>query len=230
MKVCVLLSGGQDSTTCFLWAVKKFGQENVLTVSFDYGQRHIQELTQVMRILEMFPKVKKKVFSIHGVLPEAALTNETQDINANSTYDTLLPASFVPGRNILFFTLAASYAAVEGCHRIISGVCETDYSGYPDCRSNFVHAMEKALSLGLDKPLFEIITPLMDKTKADIWSMAKNLGAVDGWDAFEIVRTMTMTDYNGDMTFNEWGYGKEDNPASILRAEGYRKAKENGWI
>lgn len=229
MKVCVLFSGGQDSTTCLLAAIKKHGSANVTALGFDYGQRHKVELLQSKRILEMYPEVQHKIFNIQGVLPRAALTDTSMSVTAQSEYDMLLPASFVPGRNILFFTLGCSYAAAMGLDAVISGVCQTDYSGYPDCREEFVLAMEKAVNLGLEKPV-KIITPLMHLTKAETWRMAKQMGQVEGWDAFEIVRTMTVTDYNGNLTVNEWGYGKEDNPATILRAKGYEEAKNAGWI
>jgi 7-cyano-7-deazaguanine synthase len=174
---------------------------------------------------------------LKGLLPESALTNHDLDVSGQSSINPDLPASFTAGRNILFLTIAGSYAVSIGAKVIITGVCQTDYSGYPDCRQTFIDSMEETLNRGLigNEDVFAenrigIFTPLMNLTKAETWKLAKSFGAVDGWDPIEIIRELTMTDYNGDMTWNDWGRGKLDNPASILRAKGYRDAVEKGWI
>ena len=177
---------------------------------------------------------------VAGTLPQSALmAGDSRNVNGPSDYDPNLPASFVPGRNILFLTLAGSLAATMGAWNVVAGVCQTDYSGYPDCRKEFIDAMEKALNLGLGlydmevalkHPPLTIHTPLMFLTKAETWRMARELGEVDGYDALSLVKEMSMTDYNGDTTMNEWGMGKLDNPASELRAKGYEEAKQKGWV
>jgi 7-cyano-7-deazaguanine synthase len=135
-----------------------------------------------------------------------------------------LPASFVPGRNAVFLSIAASLGYTRGIHDLVGGMCQTDYSGYPDCRRVFIDAMQTTMSLALDVDL-RIHTPLMYLTKAETWKLAHDLGVLD------IVRDLSHTDYNGDRTtYHEWGYGKLDNPASILRAKGYEEAKAKGWL
>ena len=124
----------------------------------------------------------------------------------------------------MFLTIAASIAITDGVSDLVGGMCQTDYSGYPDCRRVFIDSMQTSLSLALDEDI-RIHTPLMYLTKAETWKLAADLGVVD------IVREHSHTDYNGDRTtWNEWGYGKLDNPASILRAKGYDEAKEKGWV
>jgi 7-cyano-7-deazaguanine synthase len=125
---------------------------------------------------------------------------------------------------LLFLTIAGGYCASIGCNDIVTGVCQTDYSGYPDCRRNTITAQELALSLGLGTGDVKIHTPLMYLTKAETWKLAKQLGCLD------VIVNETMTDYNGDTTQNDWGKGKLDNPASILRANGYQEAKQNDWL
>ncbi len=217
----VLLSGGQDSTTCLYWARKHF--DEVHAVGFDYGQKHRVELEQARKIAEL-AGVPYTIYDLRGVLSGSALTEHEKDISAPHDRNPELPASFVPGRNALFLTVAAGYAYNHGIHDLVGGMCQTDYSGYPDCRREFIDAMEKSLSLAMDWKI-RIHTPLMYLTKAETWKMAAELGILD------IVREYTHTDYHGDRsTWNEWGYGRLDNPASILRAKGYEEAKAKGWI
>jgi 7-cyano-7-deazaguanine synthase len=232
-KAVVLFSGGQDSTTCLLWAIKQYGKENVTAISFRYGQKYKVEIIQGIKIVKLFPGVVHKVFEIGGLLPKTALNGGEGDLNGSSEFDASLPASFVPGRNILFFTLAGVYAATIGAEVVVSGVCQTDYSGYPDCRSEFVIAMEMALNLGLYgeyQQKLSVAAPLMYLTKAETWKLAKDLGVVDGQPALEVVRELSMTDYNGSTVRNEWGMGELNNPASVLRQKGYMEAKERGWV
>ena len=221
-KALVLFSGGQDSTTCLYWAKQEF--DHVDALGFDYGQKHKVELQQASKIAEK-AGVPFRVYDIKGLLTGGALINQEQDVAGQSHLDTQLPASFTAGRNILFLSIAGAYAKENGIDNLVTGVCQTDYSGYPDCRNNFVHAMRNALALGLDNDRLSIHTPLMWLTKAETWKLAADLGVVD------IIIEDTHTDYNGDRSQkNEWGYGKLDNPASELRAAGYQEAKEKGWV
>ena len=217
----VLFSGGQDSTTCLYWAQQQF--QSVRALAFDYGQRHAIELTQASKIAEL-AEVPLQVIDIRGTVGGSALTDPNRDLCQPHTQNPELPASFVPARNALFLTLAAGHAYNLGIYDLVGGMCQTDYSGYPDCREVFIRAMEHALSLALDQRL-QIHTPLMHLTKAETWRMASELGVL------EIVRDLSHTDYNGDRSQkHEWGYGRLDNPASVLRAQGYDEAKRQGWI
>ncbi len=217
----VLFSGGQDSTTCLYWARQRFA--NVLAIGFDYGQRHRVELDQASLIAER-AAVRFDVIDIRGTLHGSALTEHDREMSGKHEQAPELPASFLPARNAVFLTLAAGHAYNLGVCDLVGGMCQTDYSGYPDCRRVFIDSMEVSLSLGLDRDL-RIHTPLMYLTKAETWKLAGELGIVD------IVREMTHTDYYGNRSeFHEWGYGRLDNPASILRAKGYDEAKSKGWI
>ena len=217
----VLFSGGQDSTTCLFWAKRKFAR--VVALAFDYGQKHSVELEQAREIAAI-ADTPLELMNIAGTLSGSALTEHNLDVSAEHAVNAELPASFVPARNALFLTLAAGRAYNQGIHDLVGGMCQTDYSGYPDCRREFVDAQQRALSLGLDSDI-RIHTPLMHLTKAETWKLAADLGVL------ELVRDMSHTDYNGDRsTYNEWGYGKLDNPASILRAKGFEEAKAKGWI
>jgi 7-cyano-7-deazaguanine synthase len=223
----VLFSGGQDSTTSLFWAVHHF--EEVRALGFDYGQKHAVEVQQAEKIAEK-AGVPYDMIDMEGTLEGSALTEHEKDVSADHEKDENLPASFVPGRNALFLSTAASYAYNQGVQDLVGGMCQTDYSGYPDCRRVFIDSMETSLSLAMDVDV-RIHTPLMYLTKAETWKLAKDLGEVAGQDVFETVRVESHTDYNGNRSqWNEWGYGKLDNPASKLRAEGYKEAKEKGWI
>ena len=217
----VLFSGGQDSTTCLYWAKQHFA--HVEAIGFDYGQKHRVELEQA-RLIAGMAEVPFTVFDISGTLHGSALTEHDQDVAGAHAINPALPASFVPGRNALFLTLAASHGYTRGIADLVGGMCQTDFSGYPDCRQDFVEAMQQALALALGAEL-RIHTPLMYLTKAETWKLAHELGVLD------VVREHSHTDYNGDRTtFNEWGYGRLDNPASELRAKGYAEAKAKGWL
>ena len=223
----VLFSGGQDSTTCLFWALKRF--ESVHALGFDYGQKHAVEIQQANQIAEK-ADVPFEVIDMAGTLSGSALTEHNKDVSAAHERNENLPASFVPGRNALFLSTAASYAYNRGVCDLIGGMCQTDYSGYPDCRRVFIDSIQTSLSLAMDEDL-RIHTPLMYLTKAETWKLAADLGTVAGCDVLETVRVMSHTDYNGDRSqLNEWGYGKLDNPASKLRAKGYEEAKEKGWV
>ena len=219
-RAIVLLSGGQDSTTCLFWAKKNF--DEVEAVGFDYGQMHKQELKQAEKIASE-AGLKYKVFDVKGLLASSSLTSNT-DHNQKSDLNDELPASFTSGRNLLFLIIAASYGAKNQITDLVTGVCQTDYSGYPDCRKSTIDATQLSLTLGMGVGDFRIHTPLMYLTKAETWKMAKELGCL------EIVINDTLTDYNGSMEKNEWGFGVNNNPATELRVKGYFEAKQNGWI
>lgn len=217
----VLFSGGQDSTTCLYWALKRFARVECL--GFDYGQKHHVELEQAAKIAKL-AGVPFEVLDIRQTLSGSALTEHDRDMNVAHDKDSELPASFVPGRNALFLTLAAGHAYNREMADLVGGMCQTDYSGYPDCRRVFIESMETSLSLAMARDL-RIHTPLMYLTKAETWRLAAELRIVD------VVREMTHTDYHGNRTERHaWGYGKLDNPASELRAKGYEEAVAQGWI
>lgn len=220
----VLFSGGQDSTVCLAWALARYGR--VETVGFDYGQRHAVELRQraVVRetLCDAFPDWRGRLGPDHtlalpelGRLSDTALTRESE-IAFNAAG---LPSTFVPGRNLLFLVYAAALAYRRGIATLVGGMCETDYSGYPDCRDATIRAQEQALALGLDTPL-RIATPLMFLDKAGTWAMAEELG---GPALIEIVREHTHTCYLGDRRHRHaWGYGCGQCPACQLRAKGWQ--------
>lgn len=231
----VLFSGGQDSTTSLFWALHpnadRFGGfDRVEAVAFRYGQRHAVELEQAALIAEA-ADVPFTVLDLSGLLSGSALlASEAADTNAAHALAPDLPASFVPGRNALFLTAAGSLAFTRGIHDLVGGMCQTDYSGYPDCRLDFVESQAETLSRALDTET-RVHTPLMHLTKAETWKLAADLGEVRGLDVLETVREMSHTDYHGDRSErHDWGYGKLDNPASVLRAKGYAEAVANGWI
>ena len=219
-KAVILLSGGQDSTTCLYWAKRKF--KEVYAIGFDYGQMHVKELEQAQKITND-AGVRYKIFDVKGLLAPSSLTEKTSH-NEKSKINSDLPASFTAGRNLLFLTIAASYGASLGINDIITGVCQTDYSGYPDCRRNTIDAQQLALTLGIGIGDIRIHTPLMYLDKAETWKLANDLGCLD------IIINDTLTDYNGSEIMNEWGRGVNNNPATELRVKGYYEAKEKGWI
>lgn len=219
----VLFSGGQDSTTCLAWALDHF--DRVETIGFDYGQRHAVELECRGKVLaeisSRFPKWSARLGPDHmldlAVLGNISETALTQDKSIEFA-STGLPTTFVPGRNLLFFTFAAAVAYRRGLSVLVGGMCETDYSGYPDCRDNTLKALQVAISLGLDAPMV-LEVPLMWMDKAQTWRMALELG---GASLVELIRKETHTCYVGDhTTYNDWGYGCGDCPACDLRRKGY---------
>lgn len=212
----VLFSGGQDSTTCLYWAKARF--DEVLALGFDYGQRHAIELDQARKIAAI-AGVTFTVLDARGLVVDSALTRSDQDLDAPHPGDGAFPATFVPGRNLLFLSIAASFAYARDIADLVTGVCQTDYSGYPDCRRVFIESLETTLSLALARD-YRIHTPLMYLDKADTFKLAEDLGIL------ELVLEETHTDYHGDRsTRQEWGYGKPDNAASRLRAAGWQEFK-----
>ncbi len=221
----VLFSGGQDSTTCLADALSRY--QRVETVGFRYGQRHEVELKQRLVVIdimrERFPKWGAKLGQDHmldiDVIGEVSESSLTRDM-AFRMEQTGLPNTFVPGRNLMFLTLAAALAYRRGLEVIVTGVCETDYSGYPDCRDDTMKAMQLALSLGMDRR-FLIETPLMWIDKAATWKLAHELG---GQKLLDVVVEDTHTCYLGDREHRHaWGYGCSACPACELRARGYEK-------
>ena len=226
----VLFSGGQDSTTCLALALSKY--ERVETVAFDYRQRHSVELEARLNVLAQiklqFPHWAHKLGEDHlldlAVLGQVSETSLTRDM-AFQMEEGGLPNTFVPGRNLLFLTLAAALAYRRGLEVIVTGVCETDYSGYPDCRDDSMKAMQLALSLGMDKR-FLIETPLMWIYKADTWRLAQQLG---GQPLVDLIVEHTHTCYLGDRTHRQaWGYGCGQCPACDLRAKGFERFVQAG--
>ncbi|MEO6856782.1 MAG: 7-cyano-7-deazaguanine synthase QueC [Rhodoferax sp.] len=224
-RALVLFSGGQDSTTCLALALSKYA--HVETVAFDYGQRHHVELDARLHVLSnikaQFPQWASKMGEDHlldlSVLGQVSETSLTRDM-AFKMEEGGLPNTFVPGRNLLFLTLAAALAYRRDLEVIVTGVCETDFSGYPDCRDDTMKAMQLALSLGMDKR-FLIETPLMWIDKAETWQLAQQLG---GQPLVDLIVEDTHTCYLGDRVHRHaWGYGCGECPACVLRARGFER-------
>lgn len=239
-RALVLLSGGQDSSTCLAWALSRFAE--VETVGFDYGQRHAVELTCRDAIRAAFadpsaaplsstaspgrldrPGLPGRLGDDHmlklealGAISDTAMTRDIAIVaDANG-----LPNTFVPGRNLLFITFAAAIAYRRGCKHIVIGVCETDYSGYPDCRDDTIKAMQVALNLGMESR-FVLHTPLMWRDKAATFAMAETLG---GAPLLDLIVEHSHTCYVGDRDHRHaWGYGCGACPACELRADGWRR-------
>lgn len=221
----VLFSGGQDSTTCLAWALERY--ERVETIGFDYGQRHRVELdvrpVVLNRLRAEYPQWAGRLGDDHmidmKVLGEISETSLTKDVGI-AMLESGLPNTFVPGRNLIFLTFAAAVSYRRGAKHLVTGVCETDYSGYPDCRDDTIKAMQLALNLGMEAR-FVLHTPLMWIDKADTWALAEALG---GERLVEIIRDETHTCYQGDHEHrHSWGFGCGDCPACDLRRSGYER-------
>jgi 7-cyano-7-deazaguanine synthase len=224
-RALVLFSGGQDSTVSLAWALDRFA--HVETTGFDYGQKHRIELDVrpkvLMALRRAFPVWAARLGEDHmieiaalGRMSDTALTRDVAiRFEANG-----LPNTFVPGRNLIFLAFAGAVAYRRGLKRLVAGVCETDYSGYPDCRDDTMKAMQLALNLGMESR-FVVETPLMWIDKAETWRLAERLG---GEALVEIVRLETHSCYRGDrQRLHDWGRGCGECPACRLRAEGYRR-------
>jgi 7-cyano-7-deazaguanine synthase len=221
----VLFSAGQDSTTCLAWALSRY--ERVETLGFDYGQRHAVELSLRLPLLsslrDLNAQWQKRLGEDHlldltllGKISDTALTRDS----AIAMQSNGLPNTFVPGRNLLFITVAAALAYRRGIDVIVGGMCETDYSGYPDCRDESLRALETALQLGMATTL-SLQTPLMRLNKAATWQLADDLG---GDPLVALIRTDTHTCYLGERgLLHDWGHGCGTCPACELRANGYRE-------
>jgi 7-cyano-7-deazaguanine synthase len=221
----VLFSGGQDSTVCLTWALQRFAR--VETIGFDYGQRHAVELAVRPRVRErlaqLSPQWRARLGEDHMVkidalaaISDTALTREV----AIEISESGLPTTFVPGRNLVFFSFAGAVAYRRGIKHLVAGMCETDFSGYPDCRDDTIKAMQLALSLGMDRR-FVIHTPLMWIDKAATFALAQDIG---GGPLIDVLLAETHTCYLGDREHRHaWGFGCGECPACRLRAEGFVK-------
>ena len=226
----VLFSGGQDSSVCLAWALERYAR--VETVGFDYGQRHVIEMQarQAVRhqMIERFPHWADRLGEDHvldltgfGAVAQSALT---ADVAIEMT-ERGLPSTFVPGRNLVFLIYAAALADRRGLGALVGGMCETDFSGYPDCRRDTLDAMQSALNLGMDRD-FVIETPLMKLTKAQTWALAKTLG---GEDLVDLIVVESHTCYQGERgDLHPWGHGCGECPACELRQRGYEEWDASG--
>ncbi len=223
----VLFSGGQDSTTCLLYALRHY--DTVLTIGFQYGQRHAAELACRQAILSELAACPVAEW---GQISDCVITlPDFSRLNADAltgsvpidTSSGSLPTTFVPGRNLLFLTYAAAYAYGRGISDLVCGMSETDYSGYPDCRENTLKSMETSLSLGLDRT-FRIVAPLMHRSKAQTWELAESLGGE--W-AVELIRVKSHTCYANDRgKLHSYGYGCGLCPSCVLRRKGWEEYRE----
>ena len=221
----VLFSGGQDSTVCLAWALQRYA--HVETVGFDYGQRHAVELVARPRIRDAIrrtlPALGLRLGEDHrldlrsfGAIGETAMTTKAEIEMTTAG----LPNTFVPGRNLAFFVYAAALGYRRGIQTLVGGMCETDYSGYPDCRDDTIKAMQLALNLGMARR-FVLHTPLMWIDKAETWRLAESLG---GASLVEAIREHSHSCYMGDRAHSHaWGYGCGKCPACDLRSEGWRR-------
>lgn len=214
-KALVVLSGGQDSVTCLAWAWHMF--EEVEAITFLYGQRHSVELTCAKAVCQQTGTPQKVVdMSFFGYLSTSALTGAGSVGDAHTLRDDL-PASFVPNRNAMFFTAAHAWAQTIGAQHLVTGVCQTDYSGYPDCRADFVADLNNALDSGAAKHV-AIHAPLMNMNKAETFELAEQLGALD------MVLEMSHTCYEGERTIrHDWGYGCGECPSCEIRKRGWEE-------
>ena len=229
-RALVLFSGGQDSSVCLAWALAR--HDHVETVGFDYGQRHAVEMEQRSVVREAvrarFPQWAGKLGEDHvldltgfGAVGETAMTQE----RAFEITEKGLPNTYVPGRNLVFLTYAAALADRRKLKFLVGGMCETDFSGYPDCRRETLDALERALNLGMAQD-FVVETPLMWLTKAQTWALAKGLG---GEDLVDVIVRDSHTCYRGTRgALHEWGHGCGDCPACDLRARGWAEWVEAG--
>jgi 7-cyano-7-deazaguanine synthase len=221
----VLFSGGQDSTTCLAWALERYGR--VETLGFDYGQRHAIELqvrpTILRKMAALKPQWAARLGEDHmvdlGLISQLSQTAMTEDIEITMQANGL-PNTFVPGRNLLFMTVAATLAYRRGLTVLVGGMCETDFSGYPDCRDDTMKALQVALNLGMDTRN-KLETPLMWLDKGQTWALAQQLG---GSALVDVIRADTHTCYKGERgVLHDWGHGCGTCPACALRARGYHE-------
>lgn len=216
-KALIVLSGGQDSVTCLGLAIKLYGAENVAAIGFNYGQQHAVEINCATLICNRLDVPYKVIdISFFGKLVTSSLTGEGSVSDSHPANDDL-PASFVPNRNALFLTIAHAYAQEIGATYVYTGVCETDYSGYPDCRSLFIGHMETALNVGYEVNI-QFVTPLMHLTKAETFQLAEDSHCL------QMVLKDSHTCYEGDHTTeNIWGFGCGVCPSCLLRKQGFNE-------
>ncbi|MFZ6864323.1 7-cyano-7-deazaguanine synthase QueC [Undibacterium sp. Ji67W] len=227
-RALVLFSGGQDSTTCLAWALSRYA--HVETIGFDYGQRHAIELTVrpalLKKMRQLSPEWETRLGEDHmidlSLISQLSQTAMTEDI-AIEMQENGLPNTFVPGRNLMFMMVAATLAYRRGLNVLVGGMCETDFSGYPDCRDDTMKALQVTLNLGMATRL-KVETPLMWINKAQTWELAEDLG---GSAMIDLIRADTHTCYLGERgELHEWGHGCGTCPACELRARGYLQYKD----
>lgn len=215
-KSLVIFSGGQDSMTCLYWAIKEFGRENVSAITFGYNQNHSNEIRCATKVCEE-ENIPQKVVWLQGLM---LAVNDSALINGGDTSALLpngLPASFTPNRNALFVALAHTYAQKTGVDNLVAGMCQTDYSGYPDCREEFLQSFVHSLNLGSQVDI-HLWTPLMYLTKAETWKLAFDLGCI------RAIIDASHTCYRNDRDhYHEWGFGCGECPACKLREKGYHE-------
>ena len=210
-KALVLLSGGQDSTTCLYWAIRHFGKENVRSVTFDYGQRHRIELDCAARVAADAGVGNVRLpIDTFAALGGDALTDSNISVESQPVSETGLPNTFVPGRNLIFLTFAAAFAYQHGITHLVTGVAQTDYSGYPDCREETLDALQAALRLGMESDV-QLHAPLMHRSKKQTVELVRDLGGLDAM-------ALTHTCYNGERP------PCGECPACVLRAKGFAEA------
>jgi len=217
-KSLVIFSGGQDSTTCLAWALREYGKGNVCCITFRYGQRHAQEIEAAQKIASDFGIADHRIVSLDGYahLTDSALFDPRLPIETPP--GASCPNTVVDGRNMLFLLMAAIVAKQQNIRDIVTGVCETDSSGYPDCRDAFIKSCNATLNLAMDYD-FRILTPLMSMTKAQVWAFADSLGILD------YVAQHTLTCYNGII-----GRGCGTCPACVLRQRGYEAYRQRSLL
>ena len=222
----VLFSGGQDSSTCLGWAARQYGTRDVHPISFDYGQRHAVELESARSVARVLCGREPYVIGVEALalLADTALTSRSVALEASASErsgnvfarDHELPSTFVPGRNLLFLTLACAYGAQRGLYDLVTGVCEADAAGYPDCRESFIRAANEALIEALDEPRVRIHAPLLLSSKARTFALADELGMLD------LILEETHTCYEGDRSSRHpWGYGCGECLACVERSRGW---------
>jgi 7-cyano-7-deazaguanine synthase len=210
-RALVVLSGGQDSTTCLYWATHRFGRDNVLTITFDYGQRHRIEIECAARVAELAGVTNTCLpIDTFAALGGDALTDTSIPVDTLASTRNGLPNTFVPGRNLIFLTFAAAFAYQRGIRNLVAGVAQTDYSGYPDCREETICALQRSLRLAMESDIV-IHTPLMHLSKAETVELARDLGGLSAM-------ALTQTCYNGQRP------PCGTCPACVLRAKGFREA------
>lgn len=218
-KAIVVLSGGQDSITCLGLALRE--NDEVRAITYTYGQRHSAEINAAMQICQKY-KVEQDIVDLSAMFIDtnSALLTADKDVSAKHEMYVDLPASFVPMRNALFLTVAYGKAIQHDADYIYAGMCETDYSGYPDCRQAFIDKLETALQIGYERHI-QFVTPLMHLNKAETFALAASVGFLD-----DVIDT-SMTCYNGDHTPHEWGMGCAECPACRLRMKGWSEYRAN---
>lgn len=232
----VALSGGQDSTTCLYYAIERYGVDEVMALSFDYGQRHVIEL-KCAHVIAATARVPHKIIAVPAFkqLGDAALTDARIDVRADASVPNPdasedhwkenvhaaqrgLPSTFVPGRNLVFLGLAAAFALPRGADVVVTGICQQDRAGYPDCRREFAEAFVDTVRLAMDAPTFALDAPLLDRDKAQTWQLAEDL------DCLDVIINDTHTCYEGNRTrIHAWGRGCGSCPACAERARGWEE-------